>query len=93
MQVPPPYGDVLTRYLNPKGFITKPLQHDINEKNTARTAMQRKSETFNFKKEDSINDHEFNEVLWKGLKGENAIVPAPRRAAFLKMNPKKDADD
>ena len=78
---------------NPKGFITKPLQHDINEKNTARTAMQRKSETFNFKKEDSINDHEFNEVLWKGLKGENAIVPAPRRAAFLKMNPKKDADD
>ena len=78
---------------NPKGFITKPLQHDINEKNTERTAMQRKSETFNFKKEDSINDHEFNEVLWKGLKGENAIVPAPRRAAFLKMNPKKDADD
>ena len=78
---------------NPKGFITKPLQQDINEKNTARTAMQRKSETFNFKKEDSINDHEFNEVLWKGLKGENAIVPAPRRAAFLKMNPKKDADD
>ena len=41
----------------------------------------------------AINDHEFNEVLWKGLKGENAIVPAPRRAAFLKMNPKKDADD
>jgi phospholipase C len=78
---------------NPKGFIAKPLQHDINEKNTARTAMQRKSETFNFKKEDSINDHEFNVVLWKGLKGENAIVPAPRRAAFLKMNPKKDADD
>ena len=55
--------------------------------------MKRKSETFNFKKEDSINDHEFNEVLWKGLKGENAIVPAPRRAAFLKMNPKKDTDD
>ncbi|NCA30193.1 MAG: hypothetical protein EBS93_05710, partial [Chitinophagia bacterium] len=78
---------------NPKGFITKPLQFDINEKNTARTAMQRKSETFNFKKEDSINDFEFNEVLWKGLKGENALVPAPKRAAFLKMNPKKDADD
>jgi YVTN family beta-propeller protein len=78
---------------NPKGFITKPLQFDINEKNTARTAMQRKSETFNFKKEDSINDHDFNEVLWKGLKGESALVPAPKRAAFLKMNPKKDTDD
>ena len=78
---------------NAKGFITKPLQFDINEKNTARTAMQRKSETFNFKKEDSINDHDFNEVLWKGLKGESALVPAPKRAAFLKMNPKKDTDD
>ena len=55
--------------------------------------MQRKSELFNFKKEDSINDHEFNEVLWKGLKGADAIVPAPRRAAFLKLNIVKDVDD
>ena len=78
---------------NAKGFITKPLQFDINEKNTVRSAMQRKSETFNFKKEDSINDHDFNEVLWKGLKGESALVPAPKRAAFLKINAKKDADD
>ena len=78
---------------NAKGFITKPLQFDINEKNTVRSAMQRKSETFNFKKEDSINDHDFNEVLWKGLKGESAMVPAPKRAAFLKINAKKDADD
>ena len=78
---------------NAKGFITKPLQFDINEKNTVRSAMQRKSETFNFKKEDSINDHDFNEVLWKGLKGESALVPAPKRAAFLKINARKDADD
>jgi hypothetical protein len=76
-----------------KGFITKPLQYDINEKNTVRSAMQRKSETFNFKKEDSINDHDFNEVLWKGLKGESALVPAPKRAAFVKMTTQKDADD
>ena len=78
---------------NAKGFITKPLQFDINEKNTARTAMQRKSETFNFKKEDSINDHDFNEVLWKGLRGESAMVPAPKRAAFVKNTNKKDTDD
>jgi len=78
---------------NAKGFTTKPLQFDINEKNTVRSAMQRKSETFNFKKEDSINDHDFNEVLWKGLRGESAMVPAPKRAAFLKTNTKKDADD
>ena len=78
---------------NSKGFTMKPLQADINEINTVHSAMQRKSETFNFKKEDSINDNDFNEVLWKGLRGENARVPAPKRAAFLKMNVKKDTDD
>jgi YVTN family beta-propeller protein len=75
------------------GFVAKPNQWDLNEKNTAQTAMQRKSETFNFKKEDSINDHDFNEVLWKGLKGDQAIVPAPKRAAFLKLKASKDLDD
>lgn len=78
---------------NLTGFIHKPLRYDINEKNTAHSAMQRKSEHFNFKKEDSINDFEFTEVLWKGLKGENAVVPAPKRAAFIKVNPKVDIDD
>jgi YVTN family beta-propeller protein len=78
---------------NLTGFTQKPLRYDINEKNTAHTAMQRKSELFNFKKEDNINDQDFTEVLWKGLKGENAVVPAPKRAAFIKVNPKVDIDD
>ena len=78
---------------NLTGFTHKPLRYDINEKNTAHTAMQRKSELFNFKKEDSINDQDFTEVLWKGLKGENAVVPAPKRAAFIKVNPKVEIDD
>jgi DNA-binding beta-propeller fold protein YncE len=78
---------------NHKAFTTRPNQWDLNEKNTAHTAMQRKSESFNFKKEDSINDHDFNEVLWKGLKGEMAILPAPKRAAFLQVKQTKDDDD
>jgi len=78
---------------NHKGFTTRPNQWDLNEKNTARNIMQQKSETFNFKKEDSINDHELNEVLWKGLKGEMAILPTPKRAAFLQVNKTKDRDD
>jgi hypothetical protein len=88
-----PVWKCFDKAVNPAGFIAKPLQWDINEKNTHKTAMQRKSELFNFKKEDSINDHDFTEVLWKGLKGENAIVPAPKRAAFLKLPIEKDGDD
>jgi len=78
---------------NMVGFTQKALQYDINEKNTAHTAMQRKSERLNFKKEDSNNDHEFTEILWKGLKGENAVVPTPKRAAFIKITEKSGEDD
>jgi len=75
------------------GYIAKPLQWDINEKNKVENAWQRKSEKFDFTKEDRIPDREFTEVIWKAVKGENAIVPAPRRAAFVKQTEKKDDDD
>jgi hypothetical protein len=52
-----------------------------------------KSDTFNFSKEDAIPDAEFTEVLWKGIKGINSEVPSPKRAAFLKVNKKRDEDD
>lgn len=67
-------------------FKAKPLQVDINEKNTAMNEWQRKSETFDFSKEDRINDRAFTEVIWKAVRGIDAVVPAPKRAAFLKMN-------
>jgi len=55
---------------------------NLNEKNTVRNEWQRRSEEFNFAKEDSNNDIEFNRVLWHGLKG-NKPFPGPRRAAFI----------
>ncbi len=74
-------------------YDTKPLQVDINQKNTAENAWQRKSETFDFTQEDRIPDREFTEVIWKAVKGADAIVPAPKRAAFVKQSEKKDDDD
>jgi len=73
-------------------FNAKPLQHDINEKNAVENAWQRKSETFDFSKEDRIPDREFTEVIWKAVKGEHAFVPAPKRAAFVKLGDKDDDD-
>jgi YVTN family beta-propeller protein len=71
-------------------YNIKPLQVDINQKNTAENAWQRESETFDFTKEDRIPDREFTEVIWKAVKGENAVAPAPKRAAFVKQNEKSD---
>jgi YVTN family beta-propeller protein len=55
---------------------------NMNERNTVRNEWQKKSEQFNFAKEDSNNDIEFNRVLWHGIKGDKPF-PGPRRAAFV----------
>jgi len=74
-------------------YNIKPLQVDLNERNTAENTWQRKSESFDFSKEDRIPDRAFTEVIWKAVKGADAIVPAPKRAAFVKQSEKKDDDD
>jgi phospholipase C len=72
-------------------FLFKPLlpSVDLNEKNVAVNEWQRKSEKFDFAKEDSNNDIEFNRVLWHGIKG-NVPFPGPKRAAFILPNDRDD---
>jgi hypothetical protein len=36
---------------------------------------------------------EFNVVLWHGIKGDNVPLPAPKRAAFVKINADPKDDD
>jgi YVTN family beta-propeller protein len=78
---------------DPAGFDVKPLQMDINAVNTVENAWQRKSEAFDLTKEDLVPEHEFTEVIWKAVRGENSTAPPPRRAAFVKeTDQKKDSD-
>ena len=62
---------------------------NMNERNTVRNEWQKKSEQFNFAKEDSNNDIEFNRVLWHGIKGDKPF-PGPRRAAFVVVEADED---
>lgn len=66
---------------------------DIQAKNIAKNEWQRKSELFNFEKEDANNDVAFNQVLWYGLKGTLMPFPGPKRAAFVFPVKRKDFDD
>ncbi|MDE3235211.1 MAG: bifunctional YncE family protein/alkaline phosphatase family protein [Bacteroidota bacterium] len=75
-----------------KGFVAKPLGWDINEKNTAVNAWQQMSEKFDFSKEDRVPDRQLTEVIWKAMKGVGAVVPAPKRAAFVKSNTQEEDD-
>ena len=65
---------------------------DLNEKYTSRNEWQRRSEQFDFTKEDNNNDIEFNKVLWHGIKGD-VPFPGPRRTAFLAVKEKESDDD
>ena len=73
-------------FLPPQPFSKfKSLSSNVNldELNTARTPSAIKSENLVFTEVDSNDDNLFNEILWKGIKGEDAILPAPRRVAFV----------
>jgi hypothetical protein len=79
---------------NPDSFSSLPAQIDITQKNIAVNQWQHRSEKFDFSKEDAVPDMEFNLVLWHGIKGDNIPLPAPKRAAFVKINEdQKDKDD
>jgi YVTN family beta-propeller protein len=57
----------------------------LNQINTAYTPAAKRSEKLNFAEVDTNDDNEFNDILWKGIKGENAQLPPPRRGAFVRV--------
>ena len=66
-------------------YQSVPSNVDLSAVNTAYTPSAKKSEGLDFSDVDRIDDKLFNEILWKGLRGELAEVPAPRRSAFVRV--------
>lgn len=66
-------------------FTALPSTIDLNALNTVWTPSARKSEGLDFTDVDRIDDRLFNEILWKGIRGEDAAVPAPHRSAFVRL--------
>ena len=55
----------------------------LDERNQAQNKWQQMSETFDFSLEDRVNDADFNEVIWKAVKGLDSPCPPAVRAAFF----------
>ena len=81
-----------TNMSNVKSFTSVPANINLDERNTATTASAKLSETFDFTKEDRIPDLIFSEVIWKAVKGEHSVMPAPRRSAFVRVVDKGEED-
>ena len=77
---------------NLSAFASVPINVDLNDKNEKQTASARLSEKFDFSKEDRIPDLLFSQVIWKAIKGESSVMPAPRRSAFLATHQDDDDD-
>ena len=74
-------------------YSALPAQVDITEINLAWNELSQRSAQFDLTKEDRVPDLEFSEVIWKGVKGLHSVMPAPRRAAFVKLRKEKGEDD
>jgi len=64
-------------------YNARPNKVDLNDKNKAENQWQSLSETFDFSVEDRVNDFDFNEVIWRAVKGLDSPCPPSVRAAFL----------
>jgi hypothetical protein len=70
-----------------------PARVDLNEKNLASDWGSEASRKMNFTKEDAADDRQLNEIIWRSVRGANSAMPAPRRAAFVRAQSRKDDDD
>jgi len=73
-------------------FSVRPINVDLNDKNIIRSSWQQLSETFDFTAEDKVNDFQFNEVIWRAVKGLDSPCPPAVRAAFLQTSMDEDDD-
>jgi hypothetical protein len=66
-----------------KPYDARPVSVDLNDKNLRVNTWSKMSESFNFAKEDRAPDAEFNQVIWKAVKGLSAECPPPVHSAFV----------
>jgi hypothetical protein len=74
-------------------FKAWPCQVDLDEKNLTESIWQKKSEKFDFTQEDRVDDNEFNQVIWKAVKGLDSPCPPTVRAAFFMQNEITEDED
>jgi len=87
-----PFSDCFTTNPDFKPYRVRPANVDLEQRNVAWNKSAQRSQEWNFAREDAAPDLDLNEVVWKSVKGEDSIMPAPRRSAFVKLEQKKNDD-
>jgi len=87
-----PLYDCFTSIPDFTPYNHKKANIDLDIRNTAVNQSSKISASFNFDKEDTAPDLALNQVIWKSVNGEDALMPAPRRSAFV-ISQKKMSDE
>jgi YVTN family beta-propeller protein len=72
-------------------YETEKVRVDWNQRNE-KTAWGAQIQHLNFAKEDAVDDHLLNEMVWRSVRGNDSVMPAPTHAAFVFSAPKHDDD-
>ena len=71
---------------NPATFTSRKAGVDLAQKNVAVNNNSRRTDQFNLTIPDAIDDLIFSEIVWQTVRGENSVMPAPRRGAFVRLD-------
>ncbi len=63
---------------------------DLHEKNALGAFGQRRMEAMNLRIEDAAPDNQFNEIIWKSVKGSASVMPAPVHSVFVRVHENQD---
>jgi YVTN family beta-propeller protein len=74
-------------------WTARPARVNLDERNPGGTPAARLSATFDFSREDAVDEQAFNRVLWAAVRGENRPMPPPVHAAFVHAVREADDDD
>ncbi len=88
-----PMYNSFTAKADPTPFKHRPARYDLSEKNAGNAPGAQRSLEFDFSKEDILPDIEFNEIIWKSVKGADSQMPAPVRSAFVRAIEDDDDDE
>jgi YVTN family beta-propeller protein len=74
-------------------FRHRPIRYPWTEVNGPSAPAAERSAQFDFSREDTLPDIEFNEIIWKSVRGADSVMPAPVRSAFVRVIEDDDDDE
>jgi len=88
-----PLFEAFATKTDPAPYAVRPARVDIRETNRDDAPGAQASLRMNLVEADLAPERELNEILWKSVRGADAVMPPPIRAAFVRPIADEDEED